>query len=421
MKRLLRRIRTCLFSLAVVLAVAVFASGYAFVSRGGDPADLPRTVDDWRREGADRIETGRETLRTWGAWAMEIIGGLPDAIPQWPSGEGEPSAPPAAPPAEVLPGDTAVAVYFAPHRDRAAESAHEALLRLIGAAESTIQCAFYNFDHLPVAEALIARHRAGVRVAVVSDTDYADEAGARACIAAGIPVVFDERGAFMHHKFCVADGRYVWTGSTNITENGFFRNNNNALLIASSEIARNFAHEFDEMFAERRFGGASRSGVPYPEITVGGTRIATIFTPDDGARSAIERTIRAARTSVDFAAFAFTSAEIAEAMADRARSAVPVRGVFEARNAESSHSKDEFLLRNGVAVYNDTNPGAMHHKFIVVDRRTVVTGSYNFSNAAEDKNDENVLIIEDEDVARLFTAEVDRLISEWARPRSVGW
>lgn len=386
----------------MVLAIG----GYLYFSRGGTLEDLPDQLDVWRSTAEARFETAREQAENLSDWARNTADSVRDAIPTdvpLPGG-----------------GDTSggdIAVYFSPPVDRKVEGAHEALLALIASAQKSVLCAFYDLDYMPAADALIARHKAGVRVAIVSDTDYGDEKGIQACEKAGIPVVYDERGAFMHNKFCVVDDAIVWTGSTNITENGFFRNNNNALRIASVPLARNYTDEFNEMFTDKRFGGASPSGIAYREVTVGDAQIVNYFTPDDGARDAIVKEIRGAKTSVDFAAFSFTAAEIADALVNRVRAAVAVRGVFEGRNAESEYSKDEFLLKNGVAVYNDTNPGAMHHKFFVIDKAVVITGSYNFSNAAEDKNDENVLIIRSGPIAQAYSAEFERLITEWARPR----
>jgi phosphatidylserine/phosphatidylglycerophosphate/cardiolipin synthase-like enzyme len=65
-----------------------------------------------------------------------------------------------------------------------------------------------------------------------------------------------------------------------------------------------------------------------------------------------------------------------------------------------------------VDVRLDGNPALMHHKFMVVDGGLVLTGSYNWSTAAEDRNDENIVIIRDRHVAEAFTQEFNRLWSQ---------
>jgi phosphatidylserine/phosphatidylglycerophosphate/cardiolipin synthase-like enzyme len=83
--------------------------------------------------------------------------------------------------------------------------------------------------------------------------------------------------------------------------------------------------------------------------------------------------------------------------------------VFETRNAGSRYSRDEYLAERGAKIYLDTNPNTMHHKFIVVDGHWVITGSYNFSKNAEKSNDENVLILDDGEIAGQYLREVARL------------
>jgi phosphatidylserine/phosphatidylglycerophosphate/cardiolipin synthase-like enzyme len=322
---------------------------------------------------------------------------VPDQTPT--AGGGSPASPP-------------IHVYFAPPRQGDPDPIDQALLGLINSARESVACAFYELELSPAADALIARHNAGVRVGVVSDSDYAERPAVRRCVAAGIPVVFDEKPAFMHDKFCVVDGRFVWTGSTNITGNCMYRNNNNAVLIDSAELARNFAAEFGEMFDARRFGAASPKNTPFPEVTLSdGTRVECYFAPEDNAGDALARFAQSARERIDFAAFSFTSKDLAEAMVARMRDGVRVRGVFEKRGANSTASKFKQLAERGAAVRTDTNPANLHDKFLVVDSAAVATGSFNFSRNADERNDENLLIIHDPALARKYVEEVDRLMN----------
>jgi phosphatidylserine/phosphatidylglycerophosphate/cardiolipin synthase-like enzyme len=91
---------------------------------------------------------------------------------------------------------------------------------------------------------------------------------------------------------------------------------------------------------------------------------------------------------------------------------VEVAGLFEARGANSPYSECPRLLDYGIDVRLDGNPRVMHHKVMIIDSQTVVTGSFNFSaNAAED-NDENVVIIHSPAVAAYYEAEFARLVAE---------
>ncbi len=351
-----------------------------------------------------------------GQHALPTAATVPQASP--PAIAPVPQTPPLAVPSGTVADrdargtESPIRVYFAPPQSGDPDPIDQALLRLINSAQSSVACAFYELELPAAADALVARHQAGVRVGIVSDSDYRERLAVRRCIAAGIPVVFDERPAFMHDKFCVVDGRFVWTGSTNITENCMYKNNNNSVLVESAELAKDFAAEFGEMFDAHRFGPDSPKNTPFPEVTLSdGTQIECYFAPEDDAGSALARFAESARQRIDFAAFSFTSKDLAEAMDTRMQAGVRVRGVFEKRGANSPSSRYKWLTEHGAAVQTDTNPANLHDKFLVVDGSAVATGSFNFSRNADEHNDENLLIIHNPALARKYMEEVDRLMN----------
>lgn len=323
---------------------------------------------------------------------------LQENIPQLPEVPGIPTA---------QSGD--IKVYFAPAEESARDGIDDHLVAFLNSAEQSIDAAFYELDFDAAAQALVAKHQGGVQVRLVTDEDYKDEAAFQACVAAGIPVVWDGRSGLMHNKFCVVDGEEIWTGSTNITLNGMFKNDNNALHIVSADLAENYTVEFEEMFIAKVFGKGGTRATPHPKVIVGVMPVLCYFSPDDGVEAAVLAVLEKAQRQIDFAAFSFTSVPIAEAMAKRMKSGVAVRGVFETRSAGSRYSRDEYLAERGAKIYLDSNPNTMHHKFIVVDGHWVITGSYNFSKNAEKSNDENVLILDDGEIAGQYLREVDRL------------
>ncbi len=308
------------------------------------------------------------------------------------------------------PGGAPVQVFFAPVAELNPSGLDDHLVALIRGAQDHVLCAFYELSLDAVADALIAAHGAGRRVALVTDSHYEARPALRRCISAGVPVVFDKRSPFMHNKFCVVDGRWVWTGSTNITANGMYRNNNNALLLLSPELAANYALEFAEMFEGRALTKRSPRNTRYPGAVAGGISIECYFAPEDHVEREVVAELRAAERTVDFMAFSFTSEPIAEEMARRMAEGVRVRGVFEARNANSRYCRDDYLRDKGAEIHLDRNKYTMHHKVIVVDGETVVTGSYNFSKSADEKNDENVLVVHDRGIAARYLEEFERLV-----------
>ena len=95
---------------------------------------------------------------------------------------------------------------------------------------------------------------------------------------------------------------------------------------------------------------------------------------------------------------------------EKAGSGLNVTGVLEKSQALSNKGGEyENLLENGVAVRLDGNPASMHHKVIIIDDRVVVTGSYNFSNSAKTRNDENTLIIHSPEITAQYMEEFERV------------
>ena len=112
---------------------------------------------------------------------------------------------------------------------------------------------------------------------------------------------------------------------------------------------------------------------------------------------------------VHVAVYSFTSDLLAEALMRARDRGVEVLVVVEEDQASVQGAEYLRLLNAGVNIRLDSNPYLMHHKFMVVDRDVVVTGSYNWSVSAEDRNDENFVVIISEHVNRLFEEEFQRL------------
>jgi phosphatidylserine/phosphatidylglycerophosphate/cardiolipin synthase-like enzyme len=291
--------------------------------------------------------------------------------------------------------------------DRIAES--------IQAARQSVDVAVFEFNLMPLAEALLRAQARGVRVRLVTDADTMSEAPVQALAAAGVPVVADARDEFMHHKFVVLDGSSVWTGSMNFTRNDAYRNDNVVIHITSVRLAENYAHEFEEMFSARTFGPRSPADTPHPLVTLDGTRVASYFSPDDGVAAHVRDVLAGAQRSIYFMAFAFTRLDLADALLERAAAGVDVRGVFETRQiAAGADQAWQRLTQGGLAeqVRQDGNPYNLHSKVFIVDESIAILGSYNFSRNAEENNDENILILFHADIARALVAEWQRVWSQ---------
>ncbi len=308
-----------------------------------------------------------------------------------------------------------ISVYFTTPEDSKNERAEivVALKNFLNNAQKSIYGAIYDLDYNPIAELLIHKFRSGVDVKLVIEGDNSNKECVLKCKRAGIPIVEDGNSALMHNKFFVVDGSSVWTGSTNMTYNCLFLNNNNSLVIHSPQLAENYRNEFEEMLTYHCYGMKSPRNTKNMEFVINNDVLITnMFAPEDGVAQRILREIEKTHQSVRFMAFSFTSAEIAARLIKAQERGVIIQGVFEKRNAGNIASKDELLKHAGMEVRWDGNPKTMHHKVMIFDEHIVLTGSYNFTEGAEKRNDENVIIIDNSKIAREYMNEFYRVFEK---------
>ncbi len=299
--------------------------------------------------------------------------------------------------------------------ERNPNSMDRKLAQVIRRAKKQVYAALQELDSQIITDAILYVHKNGVEVKIVTEDKYKDEESIRRLKRVGIPVVDDSsgpKGKLMHNKFIIIDGEWVWTGSFNTTDNGSYKNNNNSLLIRSPKLAENFIDEFNEMFVGKYFGYRSPKNIKYRSIRFpDGTTIRTLFAPENGVAKALTQEIRKAKKSIYFMAFSFTHDGMGKAMIEKYKDGIQVKGVFEKRgNKKSKYSEYGQLKNAGIqSIQLDRNKYAMHHKVIIIDERVTITGSFNFSNNANKRNDENVLIIDNPRIAKAYIDEFQRI------------
>ncbi len=119
------------------------------------------------------------------------------------------------------------------------------------------------------------------------------------------------------------------------------------------------------------------------------------FSPKGGCTDAVVRELAAARTSVFVQAYSFTSAPIARALVDAKERGVDVQVILDKSNRKAHYSAADFLIHHGVPTRIDAAHAIAHNKVMIVDGQVVVTGSFNFTTAAEEHNAENLLVVHD--------------------------
>jgi phosphatidylserine/phosphatidylglycerophosphate/cardiolipin synthase-like enzyme len=321
----------------------------------------------------------------------------------------------------ILPEEEWMKVYFTEPEAAYAESYRggpdAALAEAIKAARLTVEVAIYNMNLWSIRNALMEAHDRGVIVRVVTDSDNMDGDEFQDLIEAGVPVLGDRHEGRMHNKFVIIDRHEVWTGSMNFTLNGAYEDNNNLISIDSSEIAENYLVEFNEMFEDDYFGVESPKNTLHPKVTIGETVVETYFSPEDDVQDRIVELILGAEKNIRFMAYSFTADEPGEAIRLKAEEGVEVIGVMDNEQVLSNAGTEfDAFHQAELDVRLDGTEGQMHHKVIIIDEKIIIAGSYNFSNNAEEINDENVIVIHSANIAALFTGEFVKILGSATIP-----
>lgn len=256
----------------------------------------------------------------------------------------------------------------------------------------TLECAFYDMNIPGLISAIGNKNYNLVLDKKLEDDNLFEKAN------------YLQQSAYMHHKFCIMDNKKVLTGSMNPTKFGTNRNDNNFIVIESEILAQNYKNELNYLLAK---DSSKMTNV----FALNDFVIENYFCPRE-CSIGIERLIRLinlSKRSVYVAAFSLTSEEIFSALLDAHERGVEVNIIMEKRMMNSKSSKFKILQDYGINIIFDSNPGSMHHKFIVIDEEIVQFGSMNYSENAIKRNNENILIIYNSAIARAFIGEFERL------------
>ena len=131
-------------------------------------------------------------------------------------------------------------------------------------------------------------------------------------------------------------------------------------------------------------------------------QVSACFVPAESCTLTIADAIDAARSEVRVQAYGFTSPPVLKALADAKRRGVDVAVILDRSNQEGRYTGATFMAHAGVPVWIDTAEGIAHSKVIVIDRRLVIGGSFNYTLSADARNVENVTFIDSPEVAAWF-------------------
>ena len=127
------------------------------------------------------------------------------------------------------------------------------------------------------------------------------------------------------------------------------------------------------------------------------------FSPRGGCTDAVVSAITQAKAEILVQAYSFTSAPIAKALVDAHKRGVQVKIILDRSQRKERYSSADFTAHAGIPTYIDAAHSIAHNKVMVIDKVVVITGSFNFTKAAEGNNAENLLVIRSKDMAKVYS------------------
>ena len=126
------------------------------------------------------------------------------------------------------------------------------------------------------------------------------------------------------------------------------------------------------------------------------------FSPNGGCTTAIIEEINNAKSEILVQAYSFTSAPIAKALVEAHKRGIKVQVILDKSQKTAQYTSATFLANSKIPTFIDSQHAIAHNKIIIIDGTTVITGSFNFTKAAEERNAENLLFIKSEELAKLY-------------------
>ena len=139
-----------------------------------------------------------------------------------------------------------------------------------------------------------------------------------------------------------------------------------------------------------------------------------LFSPEQSIQEALLKEIESAQSTIDLAVREITSQNLTQALVRAKGRGVRVRVIADSKQAKMKSSKITSLIHEGISVkvLKGKDHGVMNHRFVIFDGKKAVTGSFDWSEASEKWNDEDILILSETEVVMSYQKEFERLWRE---------
>lgn len=286
-------------------------------------------------------------------------------------------------------------------------------VKLVNSSSTSIDIAIYGYENIPqITKALENAKSRGVKIRFVYDeapnpfqTFYKNNN-----IIADIADVSKsdkysvEAAKLMHNKFIIFDNKIVYTGSMNFSPSGLSEFDINDVAIINSDlVARLYTMEFEQML-DGKFHNRKIKHNFDNKFIMGDSIVEVYFSPQYNSAQRLIQLINSAKTTIYMPTFLITHKDIANSLLLAHKRGVEVKIIMDANSLNTQNSKHQILRESGILLKTENYAGKLHSKGIVIDESYVVIGSMNFSNSGNNKNDENMIIIQNNRLAKNYKA-----------------
>lgn len=140
------------------------------------------------------------------------------------------------------------------------------------------------------------------------------------------------------------------------------------------------------------------------------------FSPKGGCTRAVVDQLSQARETLDIAIYSLSSEEIAKAILRAKTKGAKVRVLCDRTQNGQRSSQNSYLKSEGIDVRVYEGSGLMHNKFALIDKKALITGSFNWTQNAEEDNAENLLVLTDKKVIALYAKNFENI---WAKGKDL--
>jgi len=261
---------------------------------------------------------------------------------------------------------------------------------VIKKAENSVLLLIYSLTDNKIIQALRGKSEEDVPVHVICDNKASKSAPRK--LGQKVDATLRNSRGLMHQKILVIDGNKTWIGSANMTPTSLKMHDNLVIGFYSQDLADYITEKVHNMTSIGRI-----QNTPSREFTVGKQKVEMWFLPDNSnGVEKLKQLIQTAQKTIKVAMFTWTRHDLAQTVIKAKERGVDTQIVIDRHSARGVSAKVvDYLLKSGIPIRWSEGRALLHHKLMVIDDKTLVNGSANWTKAAFTQNDDCFIILHD--------------------------